>query len=83
MNIHIFTTRLLQLNNYLAYFPPDQSGQSVAPLSEDKVKEIIHHTMPNLWKKKMMEQGYNYLDDSIQSMSEFFETRIENLERFN
>ena len=39
--------------------------------------------MPNLWKKEMAEQGYNYLDGSIQHMGEFFETRIENLERFD
>ena len=31
----------------------------------------------------MVEQGYNYLDGSIQHMTEFFETRIENLERFD
>ena len=29
----------------------------------------------------MVEQGYNYLDGSIHSMAEFFETRIENLEK--
>ena len=28
----------------------------------------------------MTEQGYNYLDRSIQEMSGFFETRVENLE---
>ena len=29
----------------------------------------------------MVEQGYNYLDDPIHSVAEFFETRIENLEK--
>ena len=29
----------------------------------------------------MVEQGYNYLDCLIRSMAEFFETRIENLEK--
>ena len=32
---------------------------------------------------EIVEQGYNYLDDSIQNMIEFFETIIENLERFD
>ena len=31
----------------------------------------------------MVDRGYNYLDGSIQSMAEFFETRIENLEIFD
>ena len=37
--------------------------------------------MPNTWNKKMIEQGYNYLDGPIHAMAEFFETRIENLEK--
>ena len=35
--------------------------------------------MPNLWMKKMSKQDYNYLDRSIQEMSGFFETRVDNL----
>ena len=31
--------------------------------------------------EKIVEQGYNYLDGPIHSMAEFFETRIENLEK--
>ena len=38
----------LQLNNYLGYLPPDCSGQPVAPLFQDKVKEIIYQEMPTL-----------------------------------
>ena len=37
--------------------------------------------MPNTWKKKTVEQGYSYLDGPIHSMAEFFETRMENLEK--
>ena len=33
--------------------------------------------------RKKVEKGYNYLDGSIQSMVEFFETRIEKSERFD
>ena len=51
MKVSTFTTRLLQLNVYLAYFHPDRSGQSVNPLPEDKVKDILYHTMPNKRKK--------------------------------
>ena len=38
MKVQTFTTRLLQLNAHLAYFPPDHAKQSVNPLPEDKVK---------------------------------------------
>ena len=83
MKVRTFTTRLLQLNAFLAYFLPDRVGQTVNPFPEDDVKEIRYHAMPNTWKKKMVEQGYNYLDTSIQEMAEFFETRVENLEKFD
>ena len=36
--------------------------------------------MPKLMKK-MMEQRFKYLDGPIQSVSDFFETMIENLEK--
>ena len=37
--------------------------------------------MSNMWKKKMVEQGYYYLDDPIHSMAEFFKTIIQNLKK--
>ena len=57
MKVRTFTTRLLQSNAYLAYFPPDLVGQTVNPLPEDDVKEILYHAIPNMWIKKMVEQG--------------------------
>ena len=81
MKVRSFTTRLIKLNTYLLYFPADRPGQLVVSLPDDDIKEILCHAMPNTWKKKMIEQGYNYLDGPIHAMAEFFETRIENLEK--
>ena len=80
LKVGTFTTRLIQLNNYLPYFTPDCVGQMVTAPSDDEVKEILSHILLNSWGKKMTEQGYNYLDRSIQEMSGFFETRVENLD---
>ena len=52
----------------------------VTALPDNEVKEILYHAMPNSWRKKITEQGYNYLDRSFQKMSGFLETRVENLE---
>ena len=75
MKVYTFTTRLIQLNNDLLYFPPDHIGQMVTTLPDDKVKEILYHTMPNSLRKKMTKQVYKYLDTSIQEISGFLETR--------
>ena len=66
---------------YLPYFPPGCPGQIVTSLLGDDIKETLYHAMPNLWEKKMIEEGYNYLDGPIHAMAELFETRIENLEK--
>ena len=50
MKVRTFTTRLIQLNNYLPYFPSDYVGQMVTGLPGDEVKEILYHAMPNLWR---------------------------------
>ena len=66
---------------YLPFFSPDLPGQLVTSLPDDNIKKILYHAMPNMWEKKMVEQGYNYLDGPIHPMVEIFETRIKNLEK--
>ena len=40
----------------------------------------MYHSMPTTWKNKMIEQGFNYADSTIKEMTDFFETKVENLE---
>ena len=77
MKLCTTTTSLIQLNNYLLYFPPDCVGQMVTALPDDEGKEILYYAMPNSWRKKMTEQVYNYLEKSIQDV---FETWVEYFE---
>ena len=65
MRVWSFTTRLIQLNLYLPYFPPDCPSQQITSLPDNDIKEILYHAMPNTWEKKMAEQGYKYLDGPI------------------
>ena len=80
MKVKAFTTRLVQLNEYLTYFPPDTAEQVVTKLSFDDLKEILYHAMPNSWKKEMTKQGFNYIAYPINEICNFFQTRCENLE---
>ena len=81
MKVLSLTTKLIQLNTHLLYFPPDRPGQLVTSLPDDDIKEILYHTMPNIWKKKIVEQGNNYLDGPVHFMAKFFEKRKKNLEK--
>ena len=47
MKVKAFTTRLVQLNEYLTYFPPDTPGQEVGKMAADDLKEILYHAMSN------------------------------------
>ena len=81
MKVQSFTTGLIQLNMYLPCFLPDSPGQLVVSLPDDHIKEILYHAMPNVSKRKMVEQeGYNYLDGPIHSMA-VLKTRITNVEK--
>ena len=42
--------------------------------------DIIYHFLPTTWKNKMIEQSFHYADSTVKEMSDFFETRVENLE---
>ena len=35
--------------------------------------------MPNTWKNKMIEQSFNYVNSTIKELTDFFESRVENL----
>ena len=64
------------LNAYFEELPPDIEGQETAPLPADEITDIIYHSMPTMWKNKMIVKGFNYADSSVKEMSDFFETRV-------
>ena len=68
------------MNAYLEEFNPDTEGQVTAPLPADEIMDIIYHSMHTTWKSKIIEQGFKYADSIVKEISDFFETRVENLE---
>ena len=77
----MFTYNLINsAEDVSAYFPPDLPDELDTSIPDDDINAILYHAITNMWEKKIVEQGYNYLDGPIHSMAAFFETRIENLE---
>ena len=72
IKIYSFISRLQELNAYLEDFPPDTEGQETAPLPADEIMDIIYQSMPTIWKNKMIEQGFNFLDSAFKEMTGFF-----------
>ena len=40
----------------------------------------IYHSIHITWKNKIIEQGFNCKDSTGKELTDFFETRVENLE---
>ena len=78
MKLRRFISRLQELNAYTK-FSSDTEGQETVPLPADEIMDIIYHSMPTIWKNKMIEQSFNYVDCTVKEMSDLFETRVENL----
>ena len=67
MKLRTCTTLLMQLNNYLPYFPPDHVGQMVTALPDDEV-------MPNWWRTK-------YSDKDTTTLTGLFKKCQDSLEQ--
>ena len=68
------------MSAYLEEFPPDTVGHETGSLPVDEIMDIIYHSMPTTWKNKMIEQGFNCEDSTLKEMTDFFETRVGNLD---
>ena len=68
------------MNTYLEDFTQNTLRQEIEPLPVDEIIDIIYHSMPNKWKNKMIEQGFNHTYYNVKEMKDIFETRVKNLE---
>ena len=66
---------------YLEEFPPDTEGQETSPLPADEIMDIIYHSAHTTRKNKMIEQGFNHANSTIKEMTDYFEIRVQNLEK--
>ena len=54
--------------------------QETKSLPLDEIMDIICHSMPTTWKDKMSDQDFYSAESIVKEMTDFFVTRIENLE---
>ena len=80
MKLLSFISRIQELNAYLETFSPETEGQNFSPLPADEIMDIIYHSMPTVWKNKIIVQSFNHADSTIKEITDFFETRVGNLE---
>ena len=80
MKLCSFVSRLQELNICFGEFPLDTPGQGTKSLSTDEIIDIIYRFMPTMWKNKTIEHGFNHANSVVDKITDFFETRVENLE---
>ena len=70
MSIRDFITRLVEINTYLAKFPPFAENQQ---LPNDEIMDIAEFAVPVRWQKIMVVHGFNPIDSTTVEFIEFCE----------
>jgi hypothetical protein len=72
--IRDFIARLVEMNNYLPQFPPQQLGGAVGVILDDEeLKEVGEFSIPASWQKGMVQHGFDPADHSLNELIEFCE----------
>ena len=75
----MYVSKLHELITYLEEFLTDTPGQEIESLSTDEVVDVIFHSMPTMRKNKIIEQDFNYAYTTVEEITDFLETKVENL----
>ena len=70
MKIRDYVDRLLEINNYLKYFPTKTGENPATVLPEDEIMDILTYGIPNTWQKKIVELNF---DTQASTPNEFIE----------
>jgi hypothetical protein len=70
MSIREYVDRILELNDYLVYFPTKIGEADATKLPDEEIMDILVFGIPNTWQKRMVELGF---DSSSHTPNEFIE----------
>jgi hypothetical protein len=70
VTVREFMSRLIELNEYLPYFPPYDADQK---LSQEELLDICEFAVPFSWQKTMVVQGFDPISHSPAEFIEFCE----------
>ena len=59
--IREYVDRILELNDYLVYFPTKDGEADATKLPDEEILDILVFGIPNTWQKKMVELGFDSL----------------------
>jgi hypothetical protein len=69
-----YMRRLIEMNNYLPQFPPQQLGGPVGVILDDEeLNEVDEFSIPTSWQKGMVQHGFDPADHSLNELIEFCE----------
>jgi hypothetical protein len=72
--IRDFIAHLIEMNNYLPQFPPQQLGGAVGVILDDEeLKEVGEFSIPDSWQKGMVQHGFDPADHLLNELIEFCE----------
>ncbi len=71
--IREYVDRILELNDYLVYFPTKTGEADATRLPDEEILDILVFGIPNSWQKKMVELGFDSLSHTPNEFIEMCE----------
>jgi hypothetical protein len=71
--IREYVDRILELNDYLVYFPTKEGEAEATKLPDEEILDILVFGIPNTWQKKMVELGFDSLSHTPNEFIEICE----------
>jgi hypothetical protein len=73
LKIREYVERILELNEYLVYFPTKDGEAEATKLPNEEILDILVFGIPNAWQKKMVELGFDSLSHTPNEFIEICE----------
>jgi len=73
MSVADFKRRLIEVNNYLIYFPPPEGKKSVSKLTEDELVEIMDRAKPVEYQLDVLTSNYDPYSKTLLEYTEYLE----------
>ena len=58
MPVHDYIARVIEINNYLAEFPPTIVGRNATKLPDDKLLNLLEFRIPIKWQRQMQVKDF-------------------------
>ena len=73
MSIKAYVERVIEINEYLTFFPDPSSTLISTKLPDDELLDLLEFSIPRAWQKQMVLQGFDPIEGTTEEFVRFCE----------